>query len=91
MNVCAYTWLGKYMHWMLNMITDMFWYRCITLLVPPDDLRFMKTVRKIYQQQEKYAQALNMSIRMRDMDLIREDFESAPDRYVPFYYNANMM
>ncbi|KAI7885318.1 26S proteasome regulatory complex, non-ATPase subcomplex, Rpn1 subunit [Lichtheimia hyalospora FSU 10163] len=55
---------------------------CITLLVPPDDLRFMKTVRKIYQNQEKYAQALNMSIRMRDMDLIREDFESAPDRSI---------
>ena len=44
----------------------------------------MKTVRKIYQNQEKYAQALNMSIRMRDMDLIREDFESAPDRWVLF-------
>lgn len=51
----------------------------------------MKTVRKIYQQQEKYAQALNMSIRMRDMDLIREDFESAPDRYVSFDYNAKIM
>ena len=39
----------------------------------------MKTARKIYQQQEKFTQALNLSIRMRDMDLIREDFESAKD------------
>ncbi|KAI9261388.1 armadillo-type protein [Phascolomyces articulosus] len=52
---------------------------CVNLLVPPDDIRFMKTARIIYQQQEKYTQALNLSIRMRDMDLIREDFESAND------------
>ncbi|ORY98108.1 armadillo-type protein [Syncephalastrum racemosum] len=52
---------------------------CVNLLVPPDDARFMKTARVIYRQQEKYGQALNLAIRMRDMDLIKEDFESAPD------------
>lgn len=52
---------------------------CVNLLVPPDDARFMKTARLIYRQQEKYGQALNLAIRMRDMDLIKEDFESAPD------------
>lgn len=39
----------------------------------------MKTVRTIYRQQGKFSQALNLAIRMRDMDLIKEDFESAPD------------
>ncbi|KAL1933180.1 hypothetical protein VTP01DRAFT_8858 [Rhizomucor pusillus] len=55
---------------------------CVNLLVPPDDIRFMKTVRTIYRQQGKFSQALNLAIRMRDMDLIKEDFESVPDPLV---------
>jgi 26S proteasome regulatory subunit N1 len=48
-------------------------------LAPPDDLDFLKTARAIYRQQEKYAQALNLSIRVGDMELIKEDFEQCPD------------
>ncbi|KAL0083669.1 armadillo-type protein [Phycomyces blakesleeanus] len=52
---------------------------CVNLLASPDDVLFMKTARVIYRKQEKYAQALNLSIRMGDMDLIKEDFNSCPD------------
>lgn len=52
---------------------------CVNLLAPPDDVEFLKTARAIYRQQEKYAQALNLSIRVGDMDLIKEDFEQCPD------------
>ncbi|KAI8339669.1 armadillo-type protein [Chlamydoabsidia padenii] len=52
---------------------------CVNLLAPPDDVAFIRTVRTIYRQQEKYAQALNLSIRMGDMNSIKEDFESCPD------------
>ncbi|ORX53624.1 26S proteasome regulatory complex, non-ATPase subcomplex, Rpn1 subunit [Hesseltinella vesiculosa] len=52
---------------------------CVNLLAPPDDLAFLSTVRTIYRQQEKYAQALTISIRMGDLDAIKEDFESCPD------------
>ncbi|GAA5795208.1 armadillo-type protein [Helicostylum pulchrum] len=52
---------------------------CVNLLAPPDDLDFLKTARTIYRQQEKYAQALNLSIRVGDMELIKEDFEQCPD------------
>ncbi|KAI8062474.1 armadillo-type protein [Gongronella butleri] len=52
---------------------------CVNLLAPPDDLAFLRTVRTIYRQQEKYAQAINISIRMGDLDAIREDFESCND------------
>ncbi|ORZ13240.1 armadillo-type protein [Absidia repens] len=52
---------------------------CVNLLAPPDDISFIRTVRTIYRQQEKYALALNLSIRMGDMDSIKEDFESSPD------------
>lgn len=54
-------------------------YSCVNLLAPPDDLEFLKTARAIYRQQEKYAQALNLSIRVGDMELIKEDFEQCPD------------
>ncbi|CAO3583955.1 unnamed protein product [Absidia cylindrospora] len=52
---------------------------CVNLLAPPDDISFIRTVRTIYRQQEKYALALNLSIRMGDMHYIKEDFESCPD------------
>ncbi|KAF7722257.1 proteasome regulatory particle base subunit [Apophysomyces ossiformis] len=52
---------------------------CVNLLAPPDDLYFMRTVRTIYRQQEKYCKALILSIKMGDMDFIKEDFESCPD------------
>ncbi|KAG1370554.1 hypothetical protein G6F61_011936 [Rhizopus arrhizus] len=52
---------------------------CVNLLAPPDDLEFLKTARAIYRQQEKYAQALNLAIRIGSMDLIKEDFEQCPD------------
>jgi 26S proteasome regulatory subunit N1 len=52
---------------------------CVPLLAPPDDLEFLKTARAIYRQQGKYAQALNLAIRIGSMDLIKEDFEQCPD------------
>ncbi|KAI9314316.1 armadillo-type protein [Dichotomocladium elegans] len=52
---------------------------CVNLLVPPDDMSFMKTAHTIYKQQGKLGQALNLAIRMRDMNLIKDDFESTVD------------
>lgn len=52
---------------------------CVNLLAPPDDLEFLKTARAIYRQQEKPAQALNLAIRIGNMELIKEDFEQCPD------------
>jgi 26S proteasome regulatory subunit N1 len=48
-------------------------------LALPDDVEFLRTARTIYRQQGKYAQALNLSIRVGEMDLIKEDFEQCPD------------
>ncbi|CEG72168.1 Putative 26S proteasome regulatory subunit N1 [Rhizopus microsporus] len=55
---------------------------CVNLLAPPDDLEFLRTARTIYRQQEKYAQALNLAIRIGNIDLIKEDFEQCPDPLV---------
>ncbi|KAI8986996.1 armadillo-type protein [Pilobolus umbonatus] len=52
---------------------------CVNLLAPPDDLAFLRTARAIYRQQGKFSQALNLSIRVGDMELIKEDFEQCND------------
>jgi 26S proteasome regulatory subunit N1 len=62
-----------------DVLTFIIIFSCVNLLAPPDDLDFLKTARAIYRQQEKYAQALNLSIRVGDMELIKEDFEQCPD------------
>jgi len=46
-------------------------------LVPPDDEHFLRTAHSIYFKLEKYPEAMSLAIRLRDDDLIREDFEAA--------------
>lgn len=79
MNVSVFIWLGKKSFIYLVLILIPTIYSCVNLLAPPDDLDFLKTARAIYRQQGKYAQALNLSIRVGDMELIKEDFEQCPD------------
>ncbi|KAK4052584.1 proteasome regulatory particle base subunit [Microbotryomycetes sp. JL221] len=56
---------------------------CVSLLIPPDDQLFLKTARQIYRKHNKYTEALALSLRLQDMDLIREDFEAPPNEQVP--------
>ncbi|KAK4046358.1 proteasome regulatory particle base subunit [Microbotryomycetes sp. JL201] len=55
---------------------------CVSLLIPPDDQRFLKTAREIYRKHNKYTEALALSLRLQDMDLIREDFEAPPNPHM---------
>ncbi|CAG8504738.1 13783_t:CDS:10 [Ambispora leptoticha] len=50
---------------------------CVNLLVPPDDIAFLRTAHTIYRQHNKYTEAVSLAIRLQDLDLIREDFEKA--------------
>ncbi|CAG8552839.1 6622_t:CDS:10 [Paraglomus occultum] len=50
---------------------------CVNLLGPPDDEHFLRTAHSIYFKLEKYSEAMSLAIRLRDDDLIREDFEAA--------------
>lgn len=49
---------------------------CVNLLIPPDDQLFLKTARQIYRNHSKYTESLTLALKMQDMDLIKEDFES---------------
>ena len=48
----------------------------VNLLAPPDDVHFLKTAHDIYVQHQKFPEALSLSLRLSDPDLIREDFNA---------------
>lgn len=49
---------------------------CVSLLPPPDDKEFLKTARDIYRKHGKYTESLTLALKLQDMELIKEDFES---------------
>ncbi|KAF8215753.1 hypothetical protein K438DRAFT_1799358 [Mycena galopus ATCC 62051] len=50
--------------------------RCVNLLPPPDDISFLRTAHKIYVQHCKFPEALALTIRLGDPELIQEDFNT---------------
>ncbi|PCH44904.1 26S proteasome regulatory complex non-ATPase subcomplex Rpn1 subunit [Wolfiporia cocos MD-104 SS10] len=50
--------------------------RCVSLLPSPDDRTFLRTAHSIYVQHNKFPQALSLSIRLSDQELIRRDFST---------------
>ena len=51
----------------------------MNLLVPPDDVQFLRTAHQIYRDHGKYTEAVTLAIRLGDYKLIKEDFEAAGD------------
>jgi 26S proteasome regulatory subunit N1 len=58
-----------------------FVYRCVNLLPPPDDVNFLTTSHAIYVQYRKFPEALALSIRLANPDMIREDFNAPGNPY----------
>ena len=58
---------------------------CINLLPPPDDVSFLRAAHKIYMQHSKFPEALGLSIRLGDPDLIRQDFNAPGNPCVPSF------
>ncbi|KAJ3283068.1 proteasome regulatory particle base subunit [Borealophlyctis nickersoniae] len=52
---------------------------CVQYVAPPDDVSILKAAHTIYRKQERYPQALQVSLKLNDIDQIRDDFESCPD------------
>ena len=50
--------------------------RCVNLLPQPDDITFLRTAHRIYKKHTRFPQALSLSIKLGDPELIREDFEA---------------
>ncbi|KAI8852143.1 hypothetical protein BC829DRAFT_385239 [Chytridium lagenaria] len=52
---------------------------CVQYVAPPDDVSILKTAHAIYRKVGEYPQALLLAIKLNDMDLVKEDFDSAED------------
>lgn len=52
-------------------------FRCVTLLPPPDDVAFLRSIHNIYLQFSKFPQALSIAVRLNDAELIRQDFNAS--------------
>ena len=51
----------------------------VNLLMYPDNELFLRTAHEIYRNYKEYTQAVVLAIRLNDIELIREDFESTED------------
>ena len=51
-------------------------YRCVSLLPPPDDVSFLRTAHTIYLKHQKYPEAIAIAIRLNDQELIHQDFHA---------------
>ena len=49
-------------------------FRCVPLLVPPDDIAFLQTAAEIYAKHDRYPEALGLAIKLNDRRLIRKYF-----------------
>ncbi|TKX21929.1 26S proteasome regulatory subunit rpn-1 [Elsinoe australis] len=52
----------------------------VPLLTYPDNDRFLRTAHDIYKKYDQLTQAITLSMRLNDMDLIKADFGSTKDR-----------
>ena len=52
----------------------------VNLLTYPEDQQFLRTAHDIYKSYNKLPQAMVLAIRLNDIDLIYQDFESTKDR-----------
>ncbi|RKP04583.1 hypothetical protein THASP1DRAFT_26818, partial [Thamnocephalis sphaerospora] len=52
---------------------------CVNFLPPPEDIAFLKTAHTIYRQQQQLPEALKTSIRLNNMDMIKDDWDACKD------------
>jgi 26S proteasome regulatory subunit N1 len=51
----------------------------VNLLTYPEDQQFLRTAHGIYKQYDQLTQAIVLAIRLNDLELIRQDFDSTSD------------
>ncbi|KAJ3295555.1 proteasome regulatory particle base subunit [Rhizoclosmatium sp. JEL0117] len=51
----------------------------VPYVAPPDDLAILKTARSIYRAQGEWTRSILISLRINDLELVKEDYESCED------------
>ena len=52
----------------------------VPLLTYPDNDRFLRTAHDVYLQYKQYTQAISLAIKLNDLELLKSDFNAAPDK-----------
>lgn len=51
-------------------------------MTPPDDVIILKTAHDIYKAFNQYPAALQVALKLNDLELIKDDFATCPDPYL---------
>jgi 26S proteasome regulatory subunit N1 len=55
---------------------------CVPYAAPPDDIAILRAAHAIYRKVNELPQALQIAVKLRDMDLIRKDMDDCADPYI---------
>ena len=64
---------------------------CIPYVSPPDDIAILRTAHTIYTKFGRFADAMQLAIKLRDNDLIKAGMDSCTDRYDTLFYGFNLL
>ncbi|KAJ3309947.1 proteasome regulatory particle base subunit [Boothiomyces sp. JEL0838] len=55
---------------------------CAPYVTPPDDIVILKTAHEIYKKFDQHPSALQIALKLNDLELIKQDFNTCPDPLV---------
>jgi 26S proteasome regulatory subunit N1 len=64
---------------------------CIPYVSPPDDIAILQTAHQVYRKFGRFADALQLAIKLRDTELIHADMNACEDRFVTLVHDINLM
>jgi 26S proteasome regulatory subunit N1 len=57
---------------------------CVPYVTPPDDVIILRTAHKIYKKFDQIPAALQVALKLNDVELIKDDFTTCQDPYLQF-------
>lgn len=60
-------------------VTVKIYCSCAPYVTPPDDILILKIAHDIYLKFDQYPSALQVALKLNDMELIKSDFNTCPD------------
>lgn len=65
--------------WVIPLFLSLFISRCAPYVTPPDDIVILKAAHAIYKDQKQFPAALQIALKLNDVELIKQDFATCPD------------
>lgn len=55
---------------------------CANFVAAPEDVKALRVVHTIYQKYEKWPEALTIALKLNDIEVIKNDYNTCPDPFV---------